>query len=133
MSIRWPHFIARRLDRSGNSRAPGRDGKMTTRTILTWALAVSLTVGVLELAQPVDGYLRMARNTLNLKRPSGEIVVVGIDDRSVEAIGAWPWARSHHVDLLNRLAAAGAVSARQPGSEGLNTGVNACHAQGHGV
>ncbi len=35
-----------------------------------------------------------------------DIVIVAIDDASIEAIGRWPWKRSVHATLLERLAAA---------------------------
>ncbi len=45
-----------------------------------------------------------------LQRPaSGEIVVVAIDGRSLQAFGYWPWPRSHHAELLDRLREAGAA------------------------
>jgi diguanylate cyclase (GGDEF)-like protein/PAS domain S-box-containing protein len=37
-----------------------------------------------------------------------DIVIVGIDAYSLEALDAWPWPRRHHAELLNRLLAAGA-------------------------
>ena len=40
-------------------------------------------------------------------RPApGDIVIVAIDDASVEAIGRWPWRRAVHATLLEKLAAA---------------------------
>ncbi|EOT7483246.1 CHASE2 domain-containing protein [Pseudomonas aeruginosa] len=38
------------------------------------------------------------------------ILVVAIDDRSLESLGRWPWPRSVHAELLDRLAAAAARS-----------------------
>ncbi|HGW8614004.1 CHASE2 domain-containing protein [Pseudomonas aeruginosa] len=38
------------------------------------------------------------------------ILVVAIDDRSLESLGRWPWPRSVHAELLDRLAAADARS-----------------------
>jgi adenylate cyclase len=37
------------------------------------------------------------------------VLIVDIDDRSLRQIGQWPWSRSVISDLVNRLAAAGAV------------------------
>ncbi len=37
------------------------------------------------------------------REPSGEVVVVAIDSRSVEAIGRWPWTRARHAELVDRL------------------------------
>jgi CHASE2 domain-containing sensor protein/signal transduction histidine kinase len=38
--------------------------------------------------------------------PADDVVIVAIDDASIEAIGRWPWARSVHATLLERLASA---------------------------
>jgi diguanylate cyclase (GGDEF)-like protein/PAS domain S-box-containing protein len=39
---------------------------------------------------------------------SGEIVVVAIDAPSIDQIGVWPWPRTIHADLIDRLERAGA-------------------------
>lgn len=36
--------------------------------------------------------------------PSLDVLVVGIDERSLKALGPWPWPRSVHAQLLERLA-----------------------------
>ena len=44
------------------------------------------------------------------QRPSeGQTVFVAVDSRSLAAIGAWPWSRSVHAELLGRLVDGGAV------------------------
>jgi adenylate cyclase len=40
---------------------------------------------------------------------SRPVVIVDIDDKSLDAIGQWPWARTRVADLVNRLTAAGAL------------------------
>jgi len=64
------------------------------------------------LASGWHGALRKALADLRFKwearQASGDIVVVAIDARSIEAIGVWPWPRRLHADLLRRLGAAGA-------------------------
>jgi adenylate cyclase len=40
--------------------------------------------------------------------PSGNIVIVTIDDFSIDALGKWPWPRSYHGYLLDALTLAGA-------------------------
>jgi diguanylate cyclase (GGDEF)-like protein/PAS domain S-box-containing protein len=42
------------------------------------------------------------------REASGNVVVIGIDARSIEAIGVWPWPRKLHAQLLKRLGEAGA-------------------------
>ena len=36
--------------------------------------------------------------------PSSDVVVIGIDERSITALGAWPWPRTIHARLLDQLA-----------------------------
>ena len=44
-------------------------------------------------------------------KPSGKVVVVEIDDCSIARIGAWPWSRQQHADLLDALDQAGVRAA----------------------
>jgi diguanylate cyclase (GGDEF)-like protein/PAS domain S-box-containing protein len=64
------------------------------------------------LASGWHGALRNALTDLRFRwearQASGDIVVVAIDARSIEAIGVWPWPRRLHADLLRRLETAGA-------------------------
>ncbi len=80
---------------------------MSGLSILSWSLLAALVIGVLQFAQPVDDYLRMVRNMMRTKPPSGQVVVVGIDDRSIEQVGAWPWPRRRYAELIDRLSADG--------------------------
>jgi diguanylate cyclase (GGDEF)-like protein/PAS domain S-box-containing protein len=73
-----------------------------------------LVVGalVLVLAAGWHGALRNALLDLRFawqsRPPTGDVVVVAIDTRSIEDVGVWPWPRRLHADLLRRLTAAGA-------------------------
>lgn len=60
-------------------------------------------------ARLVDNNLRTVMFTLDQRPVSGEIVLVDIDAASLEAIGEWPWKRSVHAELIDRLAEAGAA------------------------
>ncbi len=39
-----------------------------------------------------------------------DIVIVAIDDRSIQALGRWPWSRSYHATLLDRLTEANSLA-----------------------
>lgn len=71
--------------------------------ILMWSTLAALVIGVLELLGPVDDYLRMLRNIARQHAPSGQIVIVAIDDRSVAKLGEWPWSRDKHAVLLDKI------------------------------
>ena len=36
--------------------------------------------------------------------PSNDVVIVAIDDMSLQVLGRWPWSRKIHADFINRLA-----------------------------
>jgi CHASE2 domain-containing sensor protein/nitrogen-specific signal transduction histidine kinase len=83
------------------------------RLVLEWlliAVLVTLTVTVLSLTgnlrrQDNIAYDQLQRDAHRASDPS--ILLVEIDDRSVAELGAWPWSRRLHAQLIDRLAAAG--------------------------
>lgn len=54
-------------------------------------------------------YDRMASLLVN-PPASGDIMIVAIDDASIQEIGQWPWRRARHAALLERLSRARAVA-----------------------
>lgn len=48
----------------------------------------------------------LLETALNRVRPaaSSDIVIVAIDDKSLDAVGRWPWRRALHAELLRRIA-----------------------------
>jgi CHASE2 domain-containing sensor protein/signal transduction histidine kinase len=38
-------------------------------------------------------------------KPTGDIVIVAMDEKSIDAIGRWPWRRALHAEVLRRVAA----------------------------
>ena len=45
---------------------------------------------------------------LNERQPSADIAVIAIDDQSIENLGRWPWPRTLHADMIDKLSEAGA-------------------------
>lgn len=86
------------------SAAPGNRRRLT----LLWAALISLVFGLIQFGQPLEDVLRMVRNSARPQVASGDIVVVAIDERSLEALSDWPWPRSRYAELIDRLDAAGA-------------------------
>lgn len=41
---------------------------------------------------------------VNPPSPSNDVLIIGIDERSIHALGRWPWPRAVHAELLNTLA-----------------------------
>jgi EAL domain-containing protein (putative c-di-GMP-specific phosphodiesterase class I)/CHASE2 domain-containing sensor protein len=76
--------------------------------ILLWALAICVVLGLLEAGEPLDDMLKAARDTLRSRPASGEIVVVGVDDRTGERFGGFSFSRRIDAKLVDSLFAAGA-------------------------
>lgn len=92
-----------------------RSGRlMGDRTLFEW-LVVTAFCATVAAASTTFGWLwRMDMSaydaTLSLvpRKPAEDVVVVAIDDPSLAEIGRWPWRRSVHAALIERLSAAGA-------------------------
>ncbi|MGJ4994325.1 EAL domain-containing protein [Bradyrhizobium sp. HKCCYLS3077] len=67
-----------------------------------------LTVGLSGCYDLLSHALIDLRFRLDKRPASGEIAIVAIDPRSIEAIGVWPWPRTNHALLLDQLQRAGA-------------------------
>lgn len=76
--------------------------------ILLWACLASLIFGALEAGAPIEDLLRDVRNEMRTQPASGDIVLISIDDRSLEETGSWPWPRRYHGELAAKLHALGA-------------------------
>jgi diguanylate cyclase len=77
--------------------------------VLLWACLLSLICGVVEFGMPLENMMRYARNELRPQMASGDIVVVGIDGRSLnETKQRWPWPRANLAKMIDELNQAGA-------------------------
>jgi PAS domain S-box-containing protein len=80
--------------------------KLLTKNILVCLIVAAMYLsGLLDFA---ERRLIDLRFQLLQRDASGEIVVVKIDPASLAEQGVWPWPRSRHAELLDRLFAAGA-------------------------
>lgn len=77
-----------------------------------WAewLALSMIAVGLVLASERSGWLqepnRLLQDTLMSlqgREVDREVIIVGIDDKSIAALGRWPWRRSFHAELIDRI------------------------------
>ena len=89
--MRW----LRRKDREPEAHRPAR--------MLAWALVLGLLFGLLGVGELPEDYLRVARNHINERSASGDIVLVGIDEKSLQEVGRWPWPRSKYAQLIDAI------------------------------
>ena len=76
--------------------------------IMTYALAASVLCGVIGLLNPVDDAIRNFRYFMRDVPADKSIVVVGVDKKSIEALGGrWPWSRDVESMLISKLKSAG--------------------------
>ena len=76
--------------------------------LLLWTGLAAALFGLIGLGQLLEDMLRAGRNHLHTHAASGELVLVSIDDQAIRDIGRWPWPRSFHAQLTDRLTQAGA-------------------------
>jgi EAL domain-containing protein (putative c-di-GMP-specific phosphodiesterase class I)/CHASE2 domain-containing sensor protein len=74
--------------------------------LFAWAVVMSLLFGLIGAGDFPEDRLRIIRNHINEKPVSGDIVFVGIDDKSTREIGRWPWPRSTMAELTVKIDAA---------------------------
>ncbi|MCB4791323.1 MAG: adenylate/guanylate cyclase domain-containing protein [Elusimicrobia bacterium] len=80
------------------------------------SLAISSGVGLFVLFLWMFSALDMWENKITnshftrrgLVEPSDKIAIVAVDEESINKLGRWPWARSVHANLINKLTALGA-------------------------
>ncbi|ENY9926696.1 TPA: CHASE2 domain-containing protein [Pseudomonas aeruginosa] len=82
-----------------------REWLLVSLLLLPFTALLSLSSGL-----PLNNLLYDRLRNLAPLAVDPRILVVAIDDRSLESLGRWPWPRSVHAELLDRLAAAGARS-----------------------
>ena len=69
--------------------------------LVTFTLAVSLQAA--GLLQPLEFAASDARSRLFTHEVDSDIVIVGIDSRSLASLDRWPWPRRHHAKLVSQL------------------------------
>jgi diguanylate cyclase len=78
-----------------------------TRTMV-WALLISVVCGVTGLLEPVDDMYRNLRYLARYEKADQTLVVVGMDQKSLERLTDWPWSRRQYAEMIDKLKRAGA-------------------------
>jgi len=90
--MRW----LRQRNRKAGEKHPAR--------MLAWAIGLGLLFGLIGAGEYPEDRLRVVRNHLNERPVSGDIVIVGVDEKSVREVGRWPWPRSQTAQLIDAIA-----------------------------
>jgi EAL domain-containing protein (putative c-di-GMP-specific phosphodiesterase class I)/CHASE2 domain-containing sensor protein len=73
--------------------------------LLFWTAIAGLLFGLVGFGEIAEDYLRTVRNSLHQHKASGQVVIVTIDDKALREFGNWPWSRTLHARLVDRLTA----------------------------
>jgi diguanylate cyclase len=76
--------------------------------LLLWTAIAGLIFGLIGFGEIAEDWLRIARNSFHKHKASGDIVLLMIDDKSLQDVGNWPWPRRTDAELVDRLSAFGA-------------------------
>jgi diguanylate cyclase len=82
-------------------KTPTLDTTVLKSIVVMTILAVLL--GLTGILSPLDKALSVGVSKIRTQSVSNEIVVIGIDDKSLDEIGSWPWDRKIQGDLLTKL------------------------------
>jgi diguanylate cyclase len=78
--------------------------------IMVWAVFITLIFGAIEFGEPVEDMLKGTRDALRSREASGDIVVVGVDDKTARELNGFSFPRSYDAKLVDTLFAQGATS-----------------------
>jgi EAL domain-containing protein (putative c-di-GMP-specific phosphodiesterase class I)/CHASE2 domain-containing sensor protein len=99
---------------------PGRSsGHRLNLKILAAATCIALFCGIINLLGPLELLGNINRAKLRSHAPSGQVMIVAIDEQSTDAFGPTPWPRERYAALIRKLHAAGA---RRIGIDALGWG-----------
>jgi adenylate cyclase len=104
-----PGALALPLRRLRRLLRPGKGALVATGLALTAALALLLVLEPAPLRTAELGTYDLLLGARPAPAPSGEVVLVGVDDESLAARGQWPWPRYRLAMLVERLQQAGAA------------------------
>ncbi|MBL27574.1 MAG: hypothetical protein CMM50_08515 [Rhodospirillaceae bacterium] len=97
----------------GNAAGSRRRVRLTEMRVAALAAAVTLifyfAISQTTPLRGIEGLLLDMRFLVRgAQQPSDDVVVVLVDDKSINEIGRWPWSRSVFAEMVDKLSAAGA-------------------------
>ena len=76
--------------------------------LFLWVTLAGLVFGAIEFGEPLEDHLQIARDAVRRHKASGEVVIVGLDEKSLSHLNAWPWPRRDQAALVRHLDRLGA-------------------------
>ena len=91
-----------------NRDTTGKPKRTTRLRIFIWALIFSTIAAAISMPEPLEDLYRGGRNMLRARPADGSVVVVAVDDRTVNSLGSMSHSRSLDAELVEQLFAQGA-------------------------
>ena len=85
------------------------DFKLKRLLVIAAVACAALSIQVSGLLRPIDASLSERRMAFSPRDAGGEVVFLGIDKLSLDAVGTWPWPRDIHAEIIRRLGDLGAA------------------------
>ncbi|MGH9866901.1 MAG: EAL domain-containing protein [Candidatus Polarisedimenticolia bacterium] len=85
-----------------------KPNQLTSRAGVAAVAAAALGLHMAGGFEWAERHLMDLRFALARGAPTGQVVVVAVDPRSLDALDVWPWPRGYHATVLENLVAAGA-------------------------
>ena len=97
---------------TGNASGSGKLWRRRLLTFVTNAILATLILAAsaFGLFRPIDDWLQGARYTVLNRPPTGNVVFLEVDAASLHSVGVWPWPRTIHAAIVDRLTQQGAKS-----------------------
>ena len=108
--------VARKDADAENRFDAARSGPRSIGTIASLSFRCLFLVGLVVVCalsgvlRPLDDALANLRFSVLQRPPTGEVVFLEIDAASLKKVGVWPWPRTVHAQIVDRLMAFGAAS-----------------------
>jgi diguanylate cyclase len=85
-----------------------RDGRIKRIKIIAWATLIAGICGAIEFGRPLEDVIQAGRDAIRAKPVPQDIVVVGIDDKTVKQLGSVDFPRRHLANAVDTLFEQGA-------------------------
>lgn len=92
----------------GNATEAKKQSRDRRLSIFLWAALISLIAGVIELGQPLEDIIQSVRDTARAQDAEQHIVVVGVDDKTIQELGGINYARRFDAQAIDSLLRSGA-------------------------
>jgi CHASE2 domain-containing sensor protein/signal transduction histidine kinase len=108
--MKFGSAVKTKINASDDSGFKQPDNPYKSKFVLEWLIAISITLLLMTLTitsnitKPISGSIYDQIQAFFNDTPNNDIVIVAIDDRTINSLGGWPISRLNYAQLLKNLA-----------------------------